>query len=82
MTTITVEVEDDVWARAKALAASRKMSLAEMVKRLLRVVSEPPLDRRELPPQTREALGLLPPMTDEEVEKTLDEERVRKYGPQ
>lgn len=81
MTTIIVEVEDDVWARAKALAASRNMSLAELVKRLLRVVSEPPPVRSQLPPQTREALGMLPPMTDEEVDKLLDEERDRKYGP-
>jgi hypothetical protein len=56
------------------------MTVSEMMARLLRVVSEPPLSRSDLPPLTRQALGMLPPMSDEQVEQILDEERMRKYG--
>ena len=47
---------------------------------MLRVVVAPPLNRDDLPLATRQALGMLPSMTDEEVARTLDEERIRKYG--
>ena len=80
MTTLTIQVDDDLLARARQLADARKITVAEMLERLLRVVAAPPLDRSQLPPATRQALGMLPPMSDEEVERVLDEERMRKYG--
>jgi hypothetical protein len=80
MTTLTIQVDDDLLARAGELAAARKMTVSEMLERLLRVVAAPPLKRSELPPLTRQALGMLPAMSDEEVSQTLDEERMRKYG--
>jgi hypothetical protein len=66
--------------RARQLAAARKMTVSEMLERLLRVVAAPPLSRSELPPLTRQPFGMLPSMTDEEVTRMLDEERMRKYG--
>jgi hypothetical protein len=47
---------------------------------LLRVAAQPPLPVADLPPLTRQASGLLPPMTDEQVKQTLEEERARKHG--
>ena len=80
MSSVTIQVEDDLFARARELAAARKMTVAEMLQRLLHVVAAPSLNRNELPPLTRQALGLLPPMTDEEVHRVLDDERERKHG--
>jgi hypothetical protein len=54
--------------------------VTEMLERLLRVVSQPPLMRSELPPLARSLLGFLPPMSDKDVERVLDEEQMRKYG--
>jgi hypothetical protein len=82
MTILTIEIDDDLLARARQLAAARSMSVPEMVQRLLRVVAEPPLQHGDLPPITRQAAGMLPPMTDEQVRETLDERRARKYGSQ
>ena len=80
MPTLTVTVDDDLLQRAERLAAARNMTVAEMVERLLRVVAQPPPRPEELPPNTRRAYGMLPRMSDEEVERVLDEERMRKYG--
>ena len=80
MTTLTIEIDDELLRRAQELAAARDMTVAQMLQRLLRIVAEPPLRRDELPPLTRRALGVLPPMTDDEVKRVLDEERMRKHG--
>jgi hypothetical protein len=80
MSTLTIEVDDDLFARARQLATARKMTIAEMLERLLRVAAGAPLAASELPPVTRQALGMLPPMTDEQVNRALDEELIRKYG--
>ena len=80
MTTVTIEVDDDLFARARRMAEVRKMTVSEMLERLLRVAAAPPLQPSELPPLTRQALGMLPPMTDEQVERILDEQRTRKHG--
>jgi hypothetical protein len=80
MPIVTIQVDDELLARARELAAARKMTVSEMLERLLRVVAVPPLSRSELPPLPRQAVGMLPTMTDEEMEQTLDEERIRKYG--
>ncbi len=80
MNTVTIEVDDDLFARARQIAEARKMTVSAMLERLLRVAAASPLQRSELPPLTRQALGMLPPMTDEQVERVLDEERSRKYG--
>jgi hypothetical protein len=80
MSTLTIEVDDDLFARARQLASSRKMTVAEMLERLLRMAAGAPLTASELPPLTRQALGILPPMTDEQVDRLLVEERMHKYG--
>jgi hypothetical protein len=80
MSTVTIEVDDDLFARATQLAAARKMSVPDMLGRLLRVAAGSPLEPRAIPPLTRQALGMLPAMSDEQVERLLDEERVRKFG--
>jgi hypothetical protein len=80
MTTLTIEVDDDLLARARQLAAARGMSLSEMLQRLLGVLAQAPLHRDDLPPLTRQSLATLPPMTDEQVERALDERRAHKYG--
>ena len=80
MSSVTIQVEDDLLARARELAAARQMTVAEMLQRLLSVIAAPPLNRDTLPPLTRQALGMLPPMTDDEVDQVLDNERMRKYG--
>jgi hypothetical protein len=80
MSTLTIEVDDDLYARARQLAAARKMTVAEMLERLLRVAADRPPAKSELPPITRQVVGLLPSMTDEEAERVLEEERTRKFG--
>lgn len=80
MSSVTIQVEDDLLARARELAEARKMTVADMLHRLLSVIAAPPLDRKALPPLTRQALGMLPPMTDDEVKRVLDDERMRKHG--
>jgi hypothetical protein len=79
MTTVTIQVDDELFDRARQLAAARKMTVSEMLERLLRVVAEPP-PIHDLPPNARKALGMLPPMTDDEVEQILHDERMRKHG--
>lgn len=54
MSTLTIEVDDDLLARAWQLAAERKMTVAEMLERLLRVAAGAPLSASELPPVTRQ----------------------------
>jgi hypothetical protein len=78
--TLTIEVDDELFARAQQLANARKITVSELLKRLLQVATAPPLDRSELPPMTRQALGMSRPLTDEQVKQMLDEERMRKYG--
>ena len=80
MTTVTIDVDDELYSRAQQLAEARKISVAEMLERMLRVAAAPPLDRSKLPPLTRRALGMSPPMTDEEVRQTLEEEILRKHA--
>ncbi len=80
MAALTIEVDDELFARARQRAEDRGITVTEMLKRLLRVAAAPPLDRSELPPLTRHALGMAPPLTDEQVKRILDEERMRKYG--
>jgi hypothetical protein len=80
MNTVTIEVDDDLFARVRQIAEVRNMTVSAMLERLLRVAAAPPLHRNELPPLTRQALGMLPLMTDEQAKQVLDEERMRKYG--
>ncbi len=80
MAGLTIEVDYELFARARQLAETRELTVTEMLKRLLRVATAPPLDRSELPPLTRHALGMAPPLTDEQVAQILDEERMQKYG--
>ena len=80
MTQLTINVDETVLARAKELAASQKLSVEEMIERFLRVLARPPLREDEMPPNLRKAIGIAPPMTDEEVERTLDEVKMKKYG--
>jgi hypothetical protein len=79
MSTLTIQVDDELLARATSLAAARQMTVQEMVQRLLHVIAMPRLRTEDLPPLTRQAFGMLPPMTDNEVDAVLDEERTRKY---
>jgi hypothetical protein len=80
MATVTIDVDDELYARAQRLAEARKISVAEMLERMLRVAAAPPLDRSQLPPLTRQALGMLSPITDDDFERTLEEEILRKHG--
>ena len=80
MTTLTIELDDDSMARVRELATARNVPVSEMVRRLVQVVTRFPKGEEDLPPITRQALGMLSPMTDEEVEQALDEYRMRKYG--
>jgi hypothetical protein len=80
MTTVTIEVDDDLLARARELATARSISVTEVFQRLLREAIQPPLRREDLPPLTRQAQGILPPMSDEQAKDALDEHRTRKYG--
>jgi hypothetical protein len=82
MTTVAVEFDDETIGRVRQLAAMGNVSVAEMIRRLVRVRSAPPLAPDELGPLTRAATGIAPPMSDEEVERALDEYRMRKYGGQ
>jgi len=79
MNNVMVQVDDDLFARALQIAEARQTTVSAMVEHLLRVVAAPPLRHSDLPPLTRQALGMLPSMSDEQVKQVLDEERVRKY---
>ena len=80
MTTISVELDDQLLDRVRQLAKMRNVTVSQMVQRLLEVRTAPPPKPEELGPLTRAALGMAPPMTDEEVSRVLDEERMRKHG--
>jgi hypothetical protein len=80
MATLTVVVDDELLRKAERLAAARKTTVPAMVERLLQVISQPAPSRDDLPPATRRAYGMLPSLSDDEVERILDEERTRKYG--
>lgn len=80
MNTVMIEVDDDLFARASQLAAARNMTVAAMLERLLQVAAAPPPQKGDLPPLTRRAVGMAPPMTDEEVAQVLDEQRMGKTG--
>jgi hypothetical protein len=77
---LTLHVDDDTLSRAERSAAAAGMSVSQLLENFLNVLALPPLDRGELPPITRRLAGILPPMTDDEVERFLDEERVRKHA--
>lgn len=81
MSIVSIEVDDELMARARKLAEARNMTVAEMTRRLLHVATAPRLPCNELPPLTRRALGMLPPMSDQHAEQILDEERRRKHEP-
>jgi hypothetical protein len=80
MTTISIELDDELLARLRALGAAQNLTLEQMAQRLLDVRTAPPPVPEELGPLTRAATGMAPPMTDEDVRRVLDEERTRKYG--
>ena len=42
MSSVTIQIEDDLLARARELASARKMTVAEMLQRLLSVIAAPP----------------------------------------
>jgi predicted CopG family antitoxin len=77
---LTLTVDDEVFRRAEQLASARKMTVSEMVERLLRVLAEPAPKVQELAPNTRAASGMLSKMTDSEVEAIIDESRAKKFG--
>jgi hypothetical protein len=77
---LTLNLDDELLARARELAAARKMTVEQMIERLLQVVAQPPLKPEELPPRTRQLLGIIPPQTDEEDQRALDEYRTMKYA--
>ena len=79
MTTVTIEVDDDLFSAHRQRAEVRNMTVSEMLERLLRVAAAPPLQRSQLPPLTRQALGMLPARSDEQAKQVLDEERMRKH---
>jgi hypothetical protein len=80
MTTISLELDDELAGRLREMAAARNVSLAEMAHRLLQVRSGAEPKANELGTLTRAATGIAPPMTDDEVREALDEYRMRKYG--
>ncbi len=82
MNTVTISIDDDLLARARQVAEARKTTVSAMVEHLLRVVAAAPLQRSDLAPLTRQALGMLPPMSDEQVKQVLDEERTSKHTSQ
>jgi hypothetical protein len=79
MNTVTIEADEDTFARARQTAEVRGMTVSAMPERLLRVAAAPPLRRDELPLVTRQALGMLPALRNEQLKQVLDEERTRKY---
>jgi hypothetical protein len=82
MTTISSELDDQLLVRVQQLAAVRNLTVSQMVQRLLEVRMSATPSPAELGPITRSLTGIAPPMTDEEVQRVLDEERMRKYGGQ
>jgi antitoxin component of RelBE/YafQ-DinJ toxin-antitoxin module len=81
-TNLTVTVDDDLLRRAEELASAQNMTVTKMIERLLRVVAQRAPLKNELPPVTRSALGMLPPLSNDEVKDILDEHRTQKYGSQ
>jgi hypothetical protein len=80
MTTVTIQVEDELLVRAKALAAAQNTTIEEMIKDLLRVVAEKSVQSSTLPPNTRAALGLLKGLPDRPYKELLSEALIEKYG--
>lgn len=80
MTTFTIELDDTVFARLRKLAAAQNVSVSQMAQRLLDVRVALPVEEDALGPLTRAASGIAPPMTDQDVQHVLEEERMRTYG--
>ena len=77
---LTLHVDDETLSRADRSAAAAGKSVREMLESFLAVLALPPVERDELPPLTRRLAGIIPPISDAEVERVLDEERERKHG--
>ena len=78
MATTTIEVDRELIRRAEEIAIARGMSVTAYLDRLLRVVTQPPPKESELGPITQSLSGALLPMTDEEVDEALNEQRTKK----
>ena len=77
MTTLTIQVDDVVLRRAEHLAQLRGTTVEAMLEQHVRALAMPRPEPEELPPITRSLLGILPPMSDEDASRIVDEERVR-----
>jgi hypothetical protein len=80
MATLTIDVDEDLLRRVTDVAAARGETIEAAVERLLRVIAMPRMKPEDMPPNLRAVRGILPPLTDEEDKRIIDEERMRKYG--
>ena len=81
MTRLTLDIDEQLLARANAAAAAQNCTVEEMVKRFLHVLGERPLRREDLPPRTRGALGMLKGLPNRPDNQLLEEALEEKYGP-
>ena len=81
MTRLTLDLDDDLLARAKELAAAKQITVEEMLKNWLRLAAKP-LRKEDLPPNTLAALGMAKGISDGRSDRELLEEALEeKYGP-
>ena len=80
MKTLTIDVDEDVLRRAEALASASGTTIKAMIERYVSIVAAPSPEPAALPPNLRSVMGMLPPMSDEERARAIDEYRTQKYG--
>jgi hypothetical protein len=80
MTTLHLQVDDEVAQRAKELADEAGQSVGELFAQFVAREQSFKEWKAALPPITRSLVGIAPPMSDEERERVLEEELLKKYG--
>ena len=81
MTRVTLDIDDEVLARAKERAAAHNTTVEAMLEGFLRAVSQSAFRADDLPPITRSAVGILRGLPDRPYKELLEEALEDKYGP-
>jgi hypothetical protein len=80
MTRITLNLEEEVLARAKERASAQNTTVEAMAEKFIQTLAQP-FRREDLPPITRSALGIAKGLPDRPYKELLEEALEEKYGP-
>ena len=80
MARVTLEISEEVLARARERAAGQNTTVEAMVEGFLRAIAGVPFRKDDLPPITRSAVGILKGLPDRPFKELLEEALEEKYG--